>query len=136
MPQKILSSWKEIAAYLGHSKRTVQRWEQELSLPVYRPAGRESHSVMAFVSQLDDWLQSFTSNSYLQHQTSGHRNVTAMATSLSNHESLTTLEKLLWEEDAIFEQLQQKRAEIRRMRAEAADQSSLPALQSRAAVMS
>jgi hypothetical protein len=33
-----LDSWKEIAAYLGRSIRTVQRWEREEGLPVHRLA--------------------------------------------------------------------------------------------------
>ena len=31
-----LDSWKEIAAYLNRSVRTVTRWEREESLPVHR----------------------------------------------------------------------------------------------------
>jgi excisionase family DNA binding protein len=39
----ILNSWKEIAGYLGRGVRTVQRWEQELHLPVHRMGkGRRS----------------------------------------------------------------------------------------------
>jgi hypothetical protein len=31
-----LNGWKEIAAYLGRSVRTVQRWEKDFGLPVRR----------------------------------------------------------------------------------------------------
>jgi hypothetical protein len=34
-----LAGWKEIAAYLGKSVRTVQRWERDYGLPVHRVAG-------------------------------------------------------------------------------------------------
>jgi DNA-binding beta-propeller fold protein YncE len=48
-----LASWKEIAAYLHHGVRTVQRWERN-GLPVYR------HPVLgtvhAFKSELDAWM--------------------------------------------------------------------------------
>ncbi len=55
----VLSSWKEIAAYLGRSVRTVQRMEVELGLPVRRPKGHARSSVMAIPQELDAWLKSF-----------------------------------------------------------------------------
>jgi CheY-like chemotaxis protein len=55
----VLSSWKEIAAYLGRSVRTVQRMEVELGLPVRRPKGHARSSVMAIPQELDTWLKSF-----------------------------------------------------------------------------
>ena len=33
-PQKTLESWKQIAAYLDRSERTVRRWETSEGLPV------------------------------------------------------------------------------------------------------
>lgn len=59
MSLKPLTSWKEIAAYLGHSIRTVQRWERDLGLPIHRPSQKENSSVMAFSEDLDRWLRSF-----------------------------------------------------------------------------
>lgn len=56
----VLSSWKEIAAYLGRSVRTVQRMEVELGLPVRRPKGHARSSVMAIPQELDTWLKSFS----------------------------------------------------------------------------
>jgi hypothetical protein len=49
-----LTGWKEIAAYLGKSVRTVQRWERQANLPVHRvqPLGEV---VYAFRSELDRW---------------------------------------------------------------------------------
>jgi phage terminase Nu1 subunit (DNA packaging protein) len=58
MNHEVLNSWKEIAAYLGRGVRTVQRWEQELGLPVRRPRGRERSAVIALKTDLDLWLQS------------------------------------------------------------------------------
>jgi len=52
----VLTSWKEIAAYLGKSIRTVQRWERELGLPVRRPDLRRSGIVLADPAELDSWL--------------------------------------------------------------------------------
>jgi hypothetical protein len=54
--EDILNSWKEIAVYLGRGVRTVQRWEQELALPVRRPRGRSRSAVLAFKRELDKWL--------------------------------------------------------------------------------
>lgn len=52
----VLNSWKEVACYLGRGVRTVQRWEQELGLPVHRPHGKSRSAVIAFRSELDQWL--------------------------------------------------------------------------------
>jgi hypothetical protein len=54
--RRILNSWKEIAGYLGRGVRTVQRWEAQLGLPVHRPAGKDHSAVIAFSSELDQWL--------------------------------------------------------------------------------
>ena len=58
-----LTSWKEIAQYLGNGVRTVQRCEQTLHLPVRRPDGKVKGIVRAVPNELDSWLQSrFTPN--------------------------------------------------------------------------
>jgi hypothetical protein len=53
---EVLNSWKEVATYMGRGVRTVQRWEQELGLPVRRPRGKSRSAVIAFKSELDQWL--------------------------------------------------------------------------------
>ncbi len=50
-----LDSWKEIAAYLNRSVRTVTRWEREESLPVHRHLHSKSGSVYAYKAELDHW---------------------------------------------------------------------------------
>jgi len=50
-----LDSWKEIAAYLNRSVRTVTRWEREESLPVHRHLHSKSGSVYAYKAELDAW---------------------------------------------------------------------------------
>ncbi len=55
---RTLSSWKEIAAYLGRDERTVRRWEQERGLPVHRGPKGKGHSVYATTADLDRWLLS------------------------------------------------------------------------------
>lgn len=52
----ILTSWKEIAGYMGKGVRTVQRWEQDFGLPVRRPRGADKKAVLARSSDLDAWL--------------------------------------------------------------------------------
>jgi transcriptional regulator with XRE-family HTH domain len=51
-----LNSWKEIAAYLGTSERTVQRWERIEALPVHRHIHRKASSVYAYEVELEAWL--------------------------------------------------------------------------------
>jgi len=53
-----LNGWKEIAAYLGRSVRTVQRWEKEFGLPVRRFGTSRPESVFAFPREIDAWLLS------------------------------------------------------------------------------
>src|SRR5215467_4272596 len=53
-----LDSWKEIAAYLGRSERTVRRWEDQEGLPVHRLAHEKRGSVYAYRSELDAWWNS------------------------------------------------------------------------------
>jgi len=62
MNSDVLNSWKEVASYLGRGVRTVQRWEQELSLPVRRPRGKSRSAIIAFRSELDEWLQRASRN--------------------------------------------------------------------------
>src|ERR1700733_7635812 len=53
----VLSSWKDIAKYLGKGVRTVQRWERHLGLPVRRPVGASQKSaVVVYRGDVDAWL--------------------------------------------------------------------------------
>jgi phage terminase Nu1 subunit (DNA packaging protein) len=54
----LLSSWKEIATFLGRGVRTVQRWERELGLPVHRVRNTEHSPVFAYREELQVWLKS------------------------------------------------------------------------------
>ncbi len=53
---EFLTSWKEIASYLGKGIRTVQRWEQQFGLPVRRPNEKVKGIVHATRQELDEWL--------------------------------------------------------------------------------
>ena len=48
IPQKTLESWKQIAAYLDRSERTVRRWEASEGLPVHRREHEKQDTVFAF----------------------------------------------------------------------------------------
>src|SRR4029450_7514061 len=50
-----LDSWKEIAAYLRRSVRTVTRWEREEGLPIHRHLHSKSGTVYAFKPELGAW---------------------------------------------------------------------------------
>ena len=53
----LLSSWKEIAAYLDCDIRTCQRWEKKFGLPVYRVDEESGSRVYAYKDELDEWLK-------------------------------------------------------------------------------
>jgi len=57
-PRDRLESWKEIAAYLNRSERTVRRWEERESLPVHRLQHEKRGSVYAYTWELDAWRDS------------------------------------------------------------------------------
>jgi hypothetical protein len=59
-PVQRLTSWKEIAAYLGREVRTVMRWEKERGLPVHRGSGGKSGVVFAETAELDAWTRGTT----------------------------------------------------------------------------
>jgi hypothetical protein len=53
---RVLTSWKDIANYMGKGVRTVQRWEQDFGLPVRRPFGSGKKAVLARPGDLDSWI--------------------------------------------------------------------------------
>lgn len=52
----MLESWKQIAAYLKKSERTVRRWERVEGLPVHRHEHVKQDTVFAHVDELDRWV--------------------------------------------------------------------------------
>src|SRR5579863_6244809 len=53
-----LVGWKDIAAYLGKTDRTVKRWGRDRGLPVHRVPGTAKTSVYAYPDEVDRWLES------------------------------------------------------------------------------
>jgi hypothetical protein len=52
-----LNGWKDIAAYLGRSVRTAQRWEKDFGLPIRRFGVSKPESVFALPREIDAWLE-------------------------------------------------------------------------------
>jgi hypothetical protein len=52
-----LESWKQIAAYLNRSERTVRRWEANEGLPVHRHGHHKQDTVFARVDEIDRWVR-------------------------------------------------------------------------------
>ena len=52
-----LDSWKQIAAYLRKSERTVRRWQEKEGLPVHRHVHQQRGSVWAYKAEVDAWLE-------------------------------------------------------------------------------
>lgn len=56
-PQKTLESWKQIAAYLNRSERTVRRWEAAEGLPVHRQRRQKHDTVFAYKHEIEAWTR-------------------------------------------------------------------------------
>ena len=56
-PQKTLESWKQIAAFLDRSERTVRRWEAQESLPVHRRGHQKHDTVFAYKHEIEAWTR-------------------------------------------------------------------------------
>jgi hypothetical protein len=55
--ENLLTSWKEIAAYLDRDVRTCIRWEKALGLPVHRLEPDSKAKVFAYKDEVDRWIQ-------------------------------------------------------------------------------
>ena len=54
-PGETLESWKQIAAHLNRSERTVRRWEAAEGLPVRRREHQKQDTVFAYSREIDEW---------------------------------------------------------------------------------
>ena len=55
--QETLESWKQIAAHLNRSERTVRRWEAFEGLPVHRREHQKQDTVFAYAPEIERWSQ-------------------------------------------------------------------------------
>src|ERR1700745_1921541 len=54
--RRLLTSWKDVAAYLGKTTRTAQRWERDLGLPIHRPVNKPAGVILADPDEIDAWI--------------------------------------------------------------------------------
>lgn len=54
---KLLQSWKEIAAFLGVTERSAQRWARTADLPVYRTPSGSKGRIFAYTGELVKWRE-------------------------------------------------------------------------------
>ncbi len=90
----ILSSWKEIASYLGKGVRTVQRWESEFGMPVRRPT-ENRHIVYASRQDLDEWLVSWAQRRPRAVLAPGNNNAGALSLGVKASRELRMLQRQL-----------------------------------------
>jgi hypothetical protein len=91
-PQKPLESWKQIAAYLERSERTVRRWETVEGLPVHRREHEKQDTVFAYRHEIEAWSRSRTRSSGTVANGAGEpRAATEVAANgyLSEHDAIT-----------------------------------------------
>jgi hypothetical protein len=60
--RKILTSWKDIAGYLGVGVRTAQRWKDEQGLPIRQPVAGRRSAVLGLTDEIDRWLMQSSSS--------------------------------------------------------------------------
>jgi hypothetical protein len=56
--KNLLSTWKEIASYLGVKIRTCYRYEKKYGMPVHRMEDSPKSRVYAYRDELDRWMES------------------------------------------------------------------------------
>ena len=101
----VLSSWKDIARYLGKGVRTVQRWERHLGLPVRRPIGAEQKSaVLLYRGDVDAWLATrFSARG--QQKNAAQRNQSSRSARSTLKDGIRTARELRTANQALTEQI-------------------------------
>src|SRR6202035_1232634 len=101
----VLSSWKDIARYLGKGVRTVQRWERHLGLPVRRPIGAAQKSaVVLYRGDVDAWLATRFSARALE-KDGGQRNQSSRSARTTLREGIRTARELRTANHNLTEQI-------------------------------
>jgi hypothetical protein len=101
----VLSSWKDIARYLGKGVRTVQRWERHLGLPVRRPIGASQKSaVVLYRGDVDAWLATrFSARTLLKDGEQGNQSSRSARSTLK--EGIRTARELRTANQKLTEQI-------------------------------
>src|ERR1700759_5618112 len=88
-PQKTLESWKQIAAYLDRSERTVRRWEATEGLPVHRREHEKQDTVFAFRHEVEAWSRLRTRCALTPEKTTEFLTSNPVNAYLSEHDAIT-----------------------------------------------
>jgi hypothetical protein len=88
-PQKTLESWKQIAAYLDRSERTVRRWEVREGLPVHRREHEKQDTVFAFKHEIEAWSRARTKFPALVHTGVASPAIAVANAYLTEHDAIT-----------------------------------------------
>jgi Putative lumazine-binding len=90
-PQRTLESWKQIAAYLDRSERTVRRWETTEGLPIHRHLHERQDTVFAYRHELAAWsrLRTRTPEEPLTDPVNGFQQDSSNNTYLTEHDAIT-----------------------------------------------
>lgn len=107
MEPAVLTSWKEVAAYLGKGVRTVQRWEKYDGLPIRRIAG--TSKIIVNREDLDHWLNAQPRSTELRISP----NLALVQASVAASRQLRLRHEELWADVHI--QMEQLMTECRRM---------------------
>lgn len=101
-----MSSWKDIAQYLGKGVRTVQRWERHLGLPVRRPVGASQKSaVLLYRDDVDAWLATRFSTRGVQRAEKPQIHETSSSARSRLREGIQTARELRTAHHALAEQI-------------------------------
>ena len=104
----VLSSWKDIARYMGKGVRTVQRWERHLGLPVRRPIGAAHKSaVLLDRSDLDAWMETRFSIRAPQKDEASQVDLPSGSARSNLREGIQTARELRHDNHALAEQISQ-----------------------------
>lgn len=110
----VLTSWKDIARYMGKGVRTVQRWEMDFGLPVRRPQGSNKKAVLARPRDLDAWV-ALRCTSRAQIQNVQNARPTPQFSKLALLDAhIETSRRLRENNQELLEQLRQQLEELRR----------------------
>ena len=90
----VLTSWKDIARYMGKGVRTVQRWEMDFGLPVRRPQGSNKKAVLARPRDLDAWVALRCASRGTRHQEKGAVSQPQLSGVMALHAQIETARQL------------------------------------------
>jgi DNA-binding transcriptional regulator YiaG len=104
----VLSSWKDIARYMGKGVRTVQGWERHLGLPVRRPTGAAHKSaVLLDRSDVDAWMATRFSLRARQKDETAQMDLPSGSARSNLREGIRTARELRRANHALAEQISQ-----------------------------